>query len=106
MLARPHQSLPQDFVILLFQESLQSSGQQSDGGTAQWDIKDMLNLIPDEIRDLKVSQPTEVAALRQNLSKIEEAMENFLARLQETESRISHLEDQITVMQDLVNRVT
>ncbi|KAJ1157499.1 hypothetical protein NDU88_010210 [Pleurodeles waltl] len=62
--------------------------------SAQFDIKSMFNIILDEIRYHSTSQAFEIAALH------EEAMTYIPDRLQEAESRIIQLEDQVTSMQE------
>ncbi|XP_078520492.1 uncharacterized protein LOC144785108 [Lissotriton helveticus] len=64
----------------------------------KWDAKSILNLILEEVCELKTSQSAEIAAIHARLTKIEENMTQILARLSEAKTRISQLEDQVSSM--------
>ncbi|KAJ1122755.1 hypothetical protein NDU88_001239 [Pleurodeles waltl] len=72
--------------------------------TMQLETKWMLNMIPNEIRALKASQASKVAALHARLSKLEETMAQLPERLKEAEARVSQLEDQVSLIKKPVTQ--
>ncbi|KAJ1138310.1 hypothetical protein NDU88_004697 [Pleurodeles waltl] len=73
--------------------------------TLQLDMKNMLNMILDDIRNLKASQATKAAALHLWLDKIVLVMTQLPERLKEAEARVSQLEDQLVSTQKLVSHL-
>ena len=58
-----------------------------EAATLQLDAKIMLNLILDEIRELRASQASEIASLHSRLAKIEESIFHLPERVKKPESR-------------------
>lgn len=80
--------------------------QETSSNSQQVEMKTLLNLILEEIRELKKSQAHETAVLHLRLEKNEESIAGMPARLEEAESRIAHLEDQMSSTLQKIREVT